>query len=66
MDNVRLAWQTSLAEGKPDLLFDALTSLSIYYQLSGLAHEAEAIMHTTVRTATAWGTDGLALATNAG
>ncbi|MBP8000837.1 MAG: tetratricopeptide repeat protein [Chloroflexi bacterium] len=66
MDNVRLAWQTGLAEGKADLLFDALTSLSIYYQLRGLAHEAEAIMHTTVSTATAWGTAGLTLATHAG
>lgn len=66
MDNVRLAWQTGLSEGKADLLFDALTSLSIYYQLRGLAHEAEAIMHTTVSTATAWGTAGLALATHAG
>jgi tetratricopeptide (TPR) repeat protein len=66
MDNVRLAWQTGLAESQADLLFDALTSLSIYYQLRGLAHEAEAVMHTTVSTATAWGTDGLALATHAG
>jgi predicted ATPase/DNA-binding SARP family transcriptional activator len=49
-----------------DSLSAALTSLSIYYQLRGLAHEAEAVMQNTIRTATAWGATGLALATRAG
>jgi len=48
------------------LLAAALTSLSIYYQLRGLAHEAEATMQATLRAATAWGTDGIPLATRAG
>ncbi len=66
VENVRRAWQTGLAERKADLLFSALTSLSIYYQLRGLAHEGESVMQTTARSATAWGADGIALATRAG
>ncbi len=66
IDNVRLAWQTSLAKRKVDLLTDALTSLSIYYQLRGLAREGEAVMHTTLRTAMAWGDTGIPLATHTG
>lgn len=68
MDNVRLAWQTALAQHEPGAarLSAALTPLSIYYQLRGLAHEAEAVMHTTAITAAAWGSDGLRLATRAG
>lgn len=80
MENVRLAWQTGLAHpstsstgshpepgSEPvELLAVALTSLSIYYQLRGLSHEAEATMQTTLRTATAWGAAGLALATRSG
>jgi len=82
MENVRLAWQTGLARPSTssgympvaELDFDelsraveaALTSLSIYYQLRGLSHEAEATMQTTLRSATAWGAAGLALATRSG
>ena len=64
--NMRLAWHTGLAERQADLLYDALTSLSTYYQLRGLAREGEAVMHTTLRTATAWGDKGIPLATRAG
>lgn len=49
-----------------ELLLDALPALSIYYQLRGLAHEAEGVMQNTVTTATAWGADGYTLATRAG
>lgn len=66
LENVRLAWQTGLAGRRADLLTAALTSLSIVYQLRGLAHEAEATMQSSVHTATAWGTDGIGLATRAG
>ncbi|MCB9433964.1 MAG: tetratricopeptide repeat protein [Ardenticatenaceae bacterium] len=65
VDNVRLAWQTGLA-GRKVTLLAALTPFSIYYQLRGLSHEAEAVMQMTVRTATAWGDDGVALAIRAG
>lgn len=66
IDNIRLAWQTELAQRNAGLLFDALTSLSIYYQLRGLAREGEAVMHKTLRTATAWGAESIPLATRAG
>jgi predicted ATPase/DNA-binding SARP family transcriptional activator/predicted negative regulator of RcsB-dependent stress response len=66
IDNIRRAWQTGLAQHNAELLYDSLTSLSIYYQLHGLAREGEAIMHTTLRTAKAWGSEGIALATRAG
>jgi len=68
IDNVRLAWQTALSAPHPAAgrLAAALTSLSIYYQLRGLAHEAEAVMRTTAATAAAWGEGGLGLATRAG
>lgn len=68
IDNVRLAWPTALARHEPAAvgLSAALTSLSIYYQLRGLAHEAEGVMHTTANTAATWGSGGLRLATRAG
>ncbi|MCA9995300.1 MAG: tetratricopeptide repeat protein, partial [Anaerolineales bacterium] len=66
LDNVRLAWQTGLAGRKATLLLAALTPFSIYYQLRGLSHEAEAVMQITVRMALAWGDEGVALATRAG
>lgn len=66
IDNVRRAWQTGLDKKMPALLLDALTSLSIYFQLRGLSHEGEATMQTTVRTATAWEADGTPLAIRAG
>ena len=64
--NIRLAWHTGLAERNANLLTDALASLSIYYQLRGLAREGEAVMHKTLRTANAWGAEGLPLATHSG
>lgn len=81
LENVRLAWQTGLARpstssgyarvAEPagelvELVEAALTPLSIVYQLRGLAHEAETTMQSTLRTATAWGNDGIPLATRAG
>ncbi|MEZ4662975.1 MAG: tetratricopeptide repeat protein [Caldilineaceae bacterium] len=49
-----------------DLLYAALASLSVYYQLRGLAHEAEGVMQNTVRTAMTRGAAGYPLATRAG
>ncbi len=66
IDNIRRAWQTGLAERKAMLLYEALISLSIYYQLRGLAREGEAIMHATLNVAKGWGNDGTALAIRAG
>ncbi|MCA9943544.1 MAG: tetratricopeptide repeat protein [Anaerolineales bacterium] len=66
IDNIRRAWQTGLAERNEKLLCNALTSLSTYYQLRGLAREGEAVMHKTLRTANTWGAEGLPLATRAG
>ncbi|MCA9948360.1 MAG: tetratricopeptide repeat protein [Anaerolineales bacterium] len=66
IDNVRLAWQTGLAQRYVDLLSAALTPLSIYYQLRGLAREGKAVMHTTFNTALTWGSAGSALAIRAG
>ena len=66
IDNIRLAWQTGLAERQAELLYNAHTSLSIYYQLRGLAHEGESVMHNTVSAAKTWGKDGVPLATRAG
>jgi predicted ATPase len=66
IDNVRAAWQTALAARDADLLFNALTALSAYYQLRGLAYEGEAVMRTTLAAASAWGADGIPLATRAG
>lgn len=66
IENVRRAWQTGLEQHEAQLLTDALTSLSIYYQLRGLAREGEAVMQTTLKTAQAWGADGTPLATRAG
>lgn len=61
IDNIRRAWQTGLDERLPDLLQEALTSLSIYYQLRGLSHEGEAVMQTTRLTAKAWRDAGIPL-----
>lgn len=47
-------------------LYNALTALSIFYQLRGLAYEGEDVMQATLRTALDWGDDGVALATRAG
>jgi DNA-binding SARP family transcriptional activator/predicted ATPase len=66
IDNVRLAWQFALEQRQVDWLTPALTPLSIYYQLRGLAHEAEATMQTTWHTAKSWGNTALPLATRAG
>lgn len=74
LENVRLAWQTGLAfpsassgnGSLAELVEDALTPLSIVYQLRGLAHEAEATMQNTLNAATAWGAEGTALMTRAG
>ena len=66
MANVRLAWEAGLAQRQTALLSAALTPLSIYYRLRGLALEGEAVMHNTCRTAATWGPDGLALTTRPG
>lgn len=66
IDNVRLAWQTGLEQRQTEWLFSALTSLSIYYQLRGLAHEGEATMQATQRATQNWGADGINLTTHAG
>lgn len=66
IENVRLAWQTGLATQEAGLLAAALTSLSIYYQLRGLAREGEAVMHATLDKAQTWGDAGRGLATRAG
>lgn len=66
IDNIRLAWQSGLANRLVDKLLSALTSLSTYYQLRGLAREGEATMQETAKSADTWGENGLALATRAG
>lgn len=66
IDNVRQAWRTGLTQHNADLLMAGLTSLSIYYQLRGLAQEGEAVMRTTLRTTAAWGTESITLASRAG
>lgn len=66
IDNIRRAWQTGLSEQNADLLFNALTSLSIYYQLRGLAHEGESVMHNTMSAAVDWGDGTVSLAARAG
>ena len=66
IDNIRLAWQTGLAQQQAEWLYDALTSLSTYYQLRGLAHEGEATMKNTMNNATSWESDGTTLAIRAG
>jgi tetratricopeptide (TPR) repeat protein len=65
-DNLRLAWQTGVAGRKADRLATALTSLSLLYQLRGLAREGEAVMQATATSAATWGAAGSALATRAG
>ena len=66
IDNIRLAWQTGLGQQQAEWLYDALTSLSTYCQLRGLAHEGEATMKSTMNNANAWKSDGTPLATRAG
>lgn len=66
IDNIRRAWQTALAEQNADLLTNALTSLSIYYQLRGLAHEGNHLMHSTMSAAAEWDSNGVLLVTRAG
>ncbi|MCA9924124.1 MAG: tetratricopeptide repeat protein, partial [Anaerolineales bacterium] len=66
IDNIRQAWQSGLVQQKAALLLDALTSLSIYYQLRGLAREGEAVMQTTLRESREWGNEGIALAARTG
>lgn len=66
LENVRLAWQSGLADRTADLLAAALTPLSIVYQLRGLAYEAAATMQATLDAATTWAAAGIGLATRAG
>ncbi|MEZ4589874.1 MAG: tetratricopeptide repeat protein [Chloroflexota bacterium] len=66
IDNIRRAWQTGLSAQNSDLLLNALTALSIYFQLRGLAHEGEAVMHSTLSTATEWGDECAPLIIRAG
>ena len=66
IENCRRAWQTGLAQQSTDLLLNAITSFSIYFQLRGLAREGEAVMRTTLDAAKGWGNDGISLATRAG
>ena len=66
LENVRLAWHSGLADRTANLLAAALTPLSIVYQLRGLAYEAAATMQATLSAATAWGADGIGLATRTG
>ncbi len=64
IDNVRHAWQTALAQRQTSMLADALTSLSLYYQMRGLAHEGEAVMHSSFNALREMGE--VALATRVG
>ena len=66
IDNIRSAWQMGLSERNSDLLANALTSLSIYYQLRGLAHEGESVMQNTMSVALSWEGEGTHLAVHAG
>ncbi|MFZ1399044.1 MAG: tetratricopeptide repeat protein [Candidatus Promineifilaceae bacterium] len=66
IDNIRHAWQTGLSAQNTDLLLSALTPFSIYYQLRGLAHEGESVMHSTMSNATSWDSNGIPLAARAG
>ena len=65
MDNVRLAWQGSVARGDVVRLEGALAALSTVYQLRGLSHEGEAVMAETNSRASQWGTAGRRLAVHA-
>lgn len=65
IENMRLAWQTGIAQRRADWLAPALTALSIYYQLRGLAREGEAVMRAAADAATGWDASGVALATRA-
>ena len=60
-ENMRLAWQTGIALRRADWLGDALTALSIYYQLRGLAREGEAVMHASAEAAAGWNARDVAL-----
>ena len=66
IDNIRRAWQTGLSAQQGELLLNALMSFSIYFQLRGLAHEGEAVMHSTMSTATDWGDECAPLVIRAG
>lgn len=66
IENIRYAWNTGLAQHQVVALYDALISLSTYYQLQGLALEGEAVMRTTVNAARTWGPMGVPLAARAG
>ncbi|RMG94611.1 MAG: hypothetical protein D6706_13540 [Chloroflexi bacterium] len=66
INNIRRAWQRGLNQHYSQLLYDALVSLSTYYQLRGLAREGEAVMRATMHTAKTWGDTGIPLATRAG
>lgn len=65
IDNIRQAWQTALTNQNVAPLFQALTALSIYYQLCGLNYEAEATMRTTAQTALSWQSKAIPLAIRA-
>lgn len=66
IENIRLAWQTSLAGRETAYLNDALMALSTYYQLRGLAHEGDSVMHATMDQAAAWGDESTSFAARAG
>lgn len=66
IDNLRLAWQTGLGQRRAAELLAALSSLSLYYQLRGLAGEGEAVMQATVARASEWSAEGVVLAARAG
>ncbi len=66
LDNIRLAWQTALAERTAKRLAPALPAISTLYQLRGLAREAEDVMQATASAAAEWGASGLPLAARAG
>ncbi|WP_420628420.1 tetratricopeptide repeat protein [Candidatus Leptofilum sp.] len=66
IENARQAWQTALSAHNAELLHNALTSLSIYYQLRGLAHEGETVMQETMSAAKTWEAEAVGLAARAG
>lgn len=66
IENLRLAWQTGLKLRQSAKLLAGLSSLSVYYQLRGLAQEGESVMQATFAAADAWQAEGWALAIRAG
>lgn len=66
IDNLRLAWQTGLELRQSAKLLAGLSSLSVYYQLRGLAQEGESVMQATFAAASAWQAEGWGLAIRAG